>query len=270
LDLSIILVNWNTLELLRRCLASLQAQSAGESGLATDIWVIDNGSTDGSPDMVRREFPGVHLVCNAANLGFAQANNQGIRGSQSRLVLLLNSDTVVPLGTLVVLVRFMDAHTEAGACGLRLVRPDGSPQPYAFGQDPMPGYLLRRGLMRLLFHRSMHDWATDQVGVTDWVSGACLLLRRDALDQVGLLDEKFFMYYEDNDLCLRLRRAGWKVFYNPQASVVHLGGQSLQHSPRAQHVYQESLRYFYAKHYGPAAQMLLGLGLRAYNALRGT
>ena len=115
---------------------------------------------------------------------------------------------------------------------------------------------------RLLFRRSLHDWGTEQLQLADWVSGACLVLRRDALDQVGLLDERFFMYFEDNDLCLRLRQRGWKVFHNPQSSVLHIGGQSLQHNPRAQPAYQESLRYFYSKHYSAAARRLLAWACR--------
>ena len=214
--------------------------------------------------MVRAEFPAVTLIANTENLGFARANNQGIRASQGRYVVLLNSDTVVPPGALEALVAFMDAHPEAGVVGPRLLRPDGTPQPYAFGGDPTLGYLLRRGVNRLLFRRPLHDWATDAIQEVDWVSGACLMARRAAIDQAGLLDETIFMYFEDNDWCLRIRQAGWKVYYNPQAAITHIGGQSLAQNPAARRAYGDSLRYFYAKHYSLPAQWMLSVCLMLY------
>ena len=217
--------------------------------------------------MVTREFPTVHLIQNTANLGFARANNQGIQASQGRYVLLLNSDTVVLEGALTGLVHFMDQHSDAGACGPRLLRPNGTPQPYAFGGDPTLGYLLARGLNRLLLRRYLHDWATDATQEVDWVSGACLMVRRRAIEQAGLLDENIFMYFEDNDWCLRIRKVGWKVYYNPQASIVHIGGQSLAQNPSARHVYYRSLTYFYAKHYGSLARLLLRVSLLPYRLL---
>lgn len=252
-DLAIVIVNWNTRDMLRDCLTSL----GGEQSWSYHVIVVDNASTDGSAEMVTREFPQVHLISNKENAGFARANNQGIQAGQGRYVLLLNSDTIVPTGALEQLIRFMDEHSKAGACGPRLLRPDGSPQPYAFGGDPTPGYLLARGLNQLLFHRYLHDWATDKVQEVDWVTGACLLVRREAIDQVGLLDESIFMYFEDNDWCLRIRKAGWKVYYNPQAEIVHIGGQSLAQNPAAQAAYHQSLIYVYGKHYGLLRRWLL-------------
>jgi hypothetical protein len=217
--------------------------------------------------MARAEFPAARLIANRANVGFARANNQGIRASQGRYVLLLNSDTVVPPGALAALVAFMDAHPAVGAVGPRLLRPDGAPQPYAFGGDPTIGYLLRRGINRLLFRRPLHDWATDAIQPVDWVSGACLLARRAAIEQAGLLDEAIFMYFEDNDWCLRIRQAGWQVIYNPRVAITHIGGQSLAQNPAARKAYRASLRHFYAKHYGPAASLLLRLLLPLYARL---
>jgi N-acetylglucosaminyl-diphospho-decaprenol L-rhamnosyltransferase len=269
MTLCIIIVNWNTADLLQDCLESLRA---GEVRL-DEVWVVDNASTDDSVARVAQRFPAVHLIRNSANVGFAGANNQGIAASTGEYVLLLNSDTLVPPGTVASLVRFMSEHSRVGACGPRLLRPDGTPQPYAYGGDPTLAYLLRRGLGRLLLGRSLHDWTTDRMLEVDWVSGACLLLRRAALEQVGLLDGQFFMYFEDNDLCLRLRRAGWLIYYAPGSAITHLGGQSLRRNPPAQAAYQNSLRYFYAKHYGPAERVLLNAGLAIYNRLlraRGT
>jgi hypothetical protein len=217
--------------------------------------------------MVRAEFPVVTLIANTENLGFARANNQGIRASSGRYVVLLNSDTVVPSGALEALVGFMDAHGDAGAVGPRLLRPDGTPQPYAFGGDPTLRYLLRRGVNRLIFRRPLHDWATDAIQPVDWVSGACLMARRAAIDQAGLLDENIFMYFEDNDWCLRIRQAGWRVYYHPQVAITHIGGQSLAHNPAARRAYYDSLCIFYRKHYGPRALALLTLCLPLYRRL---
>ena len=266
LDLSVVIVNWNLCRLLLDCLRGLPAAA---SGLAYDATVVDNASHDGSPEMVSAEFPDVRLIRNSENLGFARANNQGIRLAAGRYILLLNNDTILPPGALTGLVRFMDEHPDSGAAGPRLLRPDGTAQPYAFGGDPTPAYLLRRGLVRLLWRRPPHDWATERVQEVDWVSGACLLARGQAVAQVGLLDENIFMYFEDNDWCLRLRQAGWKVYYDPQAEIVHLGGQSLAQNPAARASYYRSLAYFYGKHYGPAARTLLRLALAPYRRVVG-
>lgn len=260
-DLSIIIVNWNTADHLERCLASI-VQSANADSV--DVAVVDNASSDASVSVVESKFAGVRLIRNRANVGFTRASNQGILASAGRYVLLLNSDSVVARGALAALVGFMDKHPDAGACGPRLVRPDGTIQPYGFGGDPSLSYLLARGLRRLLFGRPLHDWAIDEVHSVDWVSGACIILRREALNKVGLLDEGFFMYFEDNDLCLRLRERGWRVYYNPDVSVIHLGGQSLAQNPEAPEAYYRSLDHFYSKHYGPVARAVMRVWLLVY------
>lgn len=262
--LSIVVVNWNTVLLLADCLRSILD---GTRNLEYEIIVIDNASADGSAEMIAREFPQVRLIRNSANVGFARANNQGIRASRGRYVLLLNSDTVVPPGALNALVQFMDDHPDAGACGPRLARADGCAQRFAFGGDPSIGYLLARGGMHLVFHKPLHDWETRVTHQVDWVSGAALMARRDALEQVGGFDEKFFMYFEDNDLCLRLHRAGWRVFYDPGVTITHLGGASLKQNASRTRYYDASLRYFYAKHYALLARIGLELMLPFYRRL---
>lgn len=265
-QLSVVIVSWNTAALLRACLQSLLA---GSTGPHIEIIVVDNASQDDSGPMVRREFPSALLIQNPTNAGYARANNQGIAVSRAPYVMLLNSDTQVPPGALAGLLDFVDGHPEAGAVGPRLVRPDGSPQPYAFGGDPTIGYLLTRGLNRILRRRYLHDWATSLAQPVDWVSGACLLARRAAIEHAGLLDENIFLYFEDNDWCLRLRRAGWKIYLVPQVQVVHLGGQSVAGNPAARGVYAQSLRYFYRKHYSPLAQWLLRFLLPIYQRVAG-
>ena len=264
IDLSIIIVNWNTCALLRDCLHSVLASAVP---LSVEIILVDNGSTDGSAEMLKQEFGTTRLIQNKENTGFARASNQGIAIATGRYVLLLNSDTVVKPRALAGLVAFLDSHAEVGVVGPRLLKTDGELQEYAFGNDPSLGYLLRRGLTRLLFKRALHDWGTNRVQSVDWVSGACLMARRAAIDQVGLLDENVFLYFEDNDWCLRFRRAGWQVFYNPQVEIIHLGGQSLAQNPAARRAYYRSLDHFYAKHYGPLARWILRLSLMPYRWL---
>jgi hypothetical protein len=266
LFLTIIIVNWNTVDLLRDCLRTL---AASELRAGCEVIVVDNHSHDGSPEMVRREFGAVRLIANQHNPGFAYANNQGIAASQSRYVLLLNSDTRMPAGTLAALLAFMEQTPRAGVCSPRLQHPDGRPQVFAFGNDPTPRYLLRRGLWRLVCGRSLHDWATPHTQKVDWVSGACMLVRRAAIEQAGMMDDAMFMYFEDSDWCLRIRQQGWQVYYYPRVAVIHLGGQSLAQNPAARTAYYHSLRAFYAKHYGWLARRWLSGALWLYRALAG-
>ena len=258
--LSVIIVNWNTRDLLHHCLSSV----GDGQGVEDEIIVVDNGSEDGSAGMVQKDFPRALLIRNQRNLGFAVATNQGILASGGAYVTLLNSDTRLPKFALKELSHFMNQHQDAGAVGPRLVRMDGTPQAYGFGRDPTLGYLWFRFLKRALFHRAMHDWSTDAVQKVDWVSGACLMVRRRAMEEVGLLDEKYFMYFEDLDWCLRMRKRGWKVYYDPRVSVQHQGGQNLPQNPMARRGYYESLRYFYSKHYGTTAQFFLQMSLKIY------
>lgn len=264
LDLSIVIAHRNGQAVLSECLTSVYCQS---SEVSLHVIVVDNASVDKSPEMVERDFPSARVICNSANMGFARASNQGWRASSTDLILFLNNDTRVPASALSELAAFMGAHPRAGTCGPRLVQKDGRVQPFAFGGDPTPSYLLRRGITRLLLNRPIHNWNTTSCQEVDWVSGACLLVRRQALEQVGGFDEKFFMYFEDNDLCLRLRRAGWKIYYNPLVSITHFGGASTQQSSFRTQWYNASLRYFYAKHYSPLARILLELMLPFYRRM---
>lgn len=264
-DLSTIIVSWNTRDLLADLLASLASSAFSPQA---EIIVIDNASIDGSPEMVAERFPQVTLIRNNENVGYARANNQGIARAKGHYLLLLNSDVILPEGALDDLIHFMEENPDVGVCSPRLLTGEGQPQAYAFGQDPSLGYLLRRGVNRLVLNRSLHDWGLTQVTDVDWVSGACMLLRRDALTGVDGLDESFFMYFEDVDLCRRIRRRGWRICYVPSLAVTHLGGQSLKQNPQAQRAYQQSLLTFYAKHYHPVAQILLRGALGIYNLLR--
>lgn len=229
-DLSIIIVNWNARELLRKCLLTITINPVVE------VIVVDNGSTDQSVELVKTEFPEVRLIANRTNRGFAAANNQGICAAIGKYYFLLNSDTEIIGDALAQLVSFMDDHPGVGACGPQLLNADGTLQPSgrSFPTQlqtvaalvPLPR-LIRRHLVDDLERRDY-----QLICPVDEVSGAAMCLRRDALAEVGLLDESFFFFGEDVDLCWRLYQAGWSIYYVPQAQVVHLWGGS--RSPRSE------------------------------------
>ncbi len=246
-DVSIIIVSWNTRALTTACLASLPAAARA---FTWDTWVIDNASGDGSVDAIRAAFPGVQLIANTGNLGFAAANNQGIRRSNGRYVLLLNSDTLMTPGSLDRLVAFADATPRAGVIGGRLLNPDGT---FQSGPTPFPSIwnelLSATGLgVRLTFrgYPSRADRSSRQPQRTDYVGGACLCARRDAIDDVGLLDEHYFMYSEEPDWCWRMHRAGWETWFTPDVEVTHFGGQSTKQLRDAMYValYRSKARFF--------------------------
>jgi hypothetical protein len=226
MDLSVIIVSWNTCQVLRECLESVQRQ---RSSASIDVWVVDNASKDGSAEMVRETFPAVHLIENSENVGFARANNVAVAASSGRYVLLLNSDTVVLPGAFDALIDFLDAHPEAGAAGAHTLNPDGSLQVSTYPSPTLARelwFLLHLDRLRPYGAYDMAQWSSDQPRPVDAVLGACLIVRRATLDQVGALDPAYFMYSEEIDLCYRIRRAGWRIYWVPQAKIVHYGGQS--------------------------------------------
>ena len=261
-----VIVSWNCREPLARCLASLRAAHC-------PAVVVDNASTDGSPDMVRRDFPEVELLARPDNAGFAAGVNAGVRhvlesmtGGDS--ILLLNPDTEIPAETLAALERALAEEPSLGVVGPAIVNPDGSPQAYAFGCDPTIGYLLRRGARRLLRNRPLHDWAGAEETAPDWLTGACLLARTEVFRRDGLFfDEGFFLYFEDNDWCLRLRERGWGIRRLPEVRCLHIGGASVSTNPAAAAAYRRSLRRFYRLHYPAWARLLLELLLPLYAGL---
>jgi len=251
MHLSIIIVNWNTRDLLAACLESVHRDVETLAGWNVETFVVDNASSDGSPQMVRERFPWVRLIENGENLGFAAANNQALRQARGRYALLLNSDTEVQPGALAALVEFMAAHPQAGAVGAWLLNADGSLQPSC---HPMltPG----REFWRLIFLDRLWPWATYPLGRWDLaapqkvevIKGACLLLRREALAQVGLLDEAYFMYTEEVDLCYRLAEAGWELWWLPAAQVIHREAQSTRQAAAEMYVQlYRSKVHFYRK-----------------------
>lgn len=230
IDVSVVVVSYNTRELLAACLRSVVEQTPG---LLLELIVVDNGSTDGSLDMLRAAFPAVRLIANGENLGFATATNQGIRASSGRLVLLLNPDTVVLDRAIERMAVFMDERPHVGACGCRLIFPDGAFQPSAF---PFPSvwsalyeYSGAFEHVPALARRLVRGWIDprpEQTRPVMWCSGACLMVSRACIGDVGLLDPGFFMYSEEVDWCRRMQRSAWQVYYLADAVVVHYLGRS--------------------------------------------
>ena len=264
-DLSVIIVNWNVRDLLRRCLHSILASLPA---CQLEIIVVDNGSTDGSPEMVRTEFPQVHLMANPDNRGFTAANNQGLAVARGRYVLLLNPDTEVVGDALETLVAFADAHPDVGVVGPQLLNPDGTVQSSRRRFPTLATALLESTWLqpyaprRLLARYYVLDRPDDEVQDVDWVTGAALMARREAVEQVGPLDEGFFMYSEELDWCRRFRAAGWQVVYLPTARVIHYEGKSSEQVLPARHIHFQTskIRYF-RKYHGPAAAEVLRLVL---------
>jgi len=259
-DLSVVIVSWNVRDLLRRCLASLERPAT----ISQEVIVVDNASTDGSVETLSPEFPGVRFIANVENRGFPAANNQGIRVAQGRYVLLLNPDTEVLGDALETLVAYADAHPDVGVIGPQLLNSDGSVQssrrrfptlataffestwlqPYA------PRWVLRR--YYVLDHKD------DETVEVDWVKGAALMARRTAIEQIGLLDEGFFMYPQELDGCGRFREAGWRVVYLPAARIVHHEGKSSEQVWPARHIHFQTSKIRYFRKYAgrPIAEVL--------------
>ena len=257
-DVSIILVCWNNREYLEPCLDSL---FDGDLRSSYDVVVIDNGSNDGSQQMLRNKFPGVEVIQNDDNVGLGRASNQGIEATHGRYVLLLNNDTLVNGPSFDSMVQFMDGTADAGAVGGRLINPDGSFQAgFAKFSSLREEFLIasRIGEWFQEGYPSHFDVKIDQPLPVGWLSSACLLLRRAALDDVGLLDEEYFIYGDEADLQYRLQKAGWKVYYLPKVYTVHYGGRSMDRWRRRKMVYRGKM-LFYRKNYGPLQTWVLRL-----------
>lgn len=265
LDLGIVIASYNTRDLLRTCLHSVYA---GRGDFTFDVCVVDNASSDGSAEMVAAEFPQVRLIANAENVGYPSANNQGLkafgfaetpnpRSDPPRFALLLNSDTELPPDALARMLEFMAEHPDAGAVGPKLVLPDGSLDLACRRSFPTPEVSFYRvAKLSRLFPRSRRFGRynltyldPDQVTEVDSVEGAFMLVRAEAIAQAGLMDEQFFMYGEDLDWAYRMKAAGWKVYYNPSVTVLHIKRASTRHSPRARIEFYRAMGIFYRKHY---------------------
>jgi N-acetylglucosaminyl-diphospho-decaprenol L-rhamnosyltransferase len=280
-DLCIVIVNYNTRDLLRNCLKSV---FASQRVRCIEVSVVDNASSDGSADMVRAEFPNVRLIASSENRGYAAANNLALCGCHATYALLLNPDTVLPPDALAKAIEFMEMHRDAGVVGPKLVRPDGSLDLACRRSFPTPAVSFYRMVgLSFLFPRShvfgrynMTYLKPDQMAEVDAVVGAFMLVRGEILQQVGLLDEQFFMYAEDLDWCKRIKEAvnprtghHWQVWYYPAITVLHVKRASSARSVRAQRAFNETMLQFYRKHYAPSTPFWLDWLVVAGIALRG-
>lgn len=254
MDLSIIIVNWNTRDYLEKCLESIQAHPASA---VQEVIVVDNASADGSAQMVQERFPHVTLIRNSENAGYAMANNQAIELSNADFVLLLNPDTQITSGALDVLLKFARTHPDAAAVGCRLISPDGKVQSSCRSfPDPMPvlfeylklSYLFPKSKKIGAYRMTYFDYA--QEAEVDQPMASCLLISKTALDDIGKFDQDFPVFFNEVDWCYRAKQKGWKVFFTPSAEVIHEGGASTrQVKPAMRKESHRALRKFYEKHY---------------------
>ncbi len=250
-SLAIVVVTYNVRGELHACLRSLAAQTLPGP---TSVTVVDNASTDGTSEMIRRDWPAVQLIEPRRNLGFSAGNNVGIRATRSDLVLLLNPDTVVPAGAIAALVAVLERHPRVAAVGPRLVGGDGLPE-LSFGSSTGPLGELRQKVVGALYDRRLGwmvrhvDACTRQPGPRAWLTAACLLVWRRDLDAVGLFDERYTMYMEDVDLCVALRQRGRQVRFAPDVEVLHLRGRSAGRNPQTEVLRRTSQLAYYAKHH---------------------
>ncbi len=268
--LSIIIVNWNTRDLLAACLESLRVVARA---IPLEVIVVDNASTDSSADMVSSDFLEFTIIRNKENLGFAAANNIGLRAAKGQFLMVLNSDTELSADAASRMLEFIKMHSDVGMVGPKLVCPDGRLQ---INGQRFPTFLREvMGLTRLFrVFRRYHDknlaWGREDFDANteiDALAGACMLIRREVLDTAGYLDERFFMYYEDADWCLRIKQAGWKIWYLGEAEVVHVWAQSANKLgiPKANSEMYKAQYQYWRKHGTPFQATVLRL--LSYNLL---
>lgn len=274
-DLSIVIVNWNVRELLRRCLVSIASSDGlfvgldtpgySTSGWQAEVIVVDNASADGSVAMLAQDFSWVQVIANRENRGFTAANNQGLAASRGRYVLFLNPDTELAADALRTLLDYAEKHAAVGVLGPQLRYGDGSVQSSRRRFPTLATFFLESTVVQRWWPRNqvlaryyVLDRPDDAISQVDWLVGACMLLRRAVLDQIGGFDEGFFMYSEELDLCRRAVDAGWQVVYLPAAVVTHYEGKSSEQVVAARHIRFHSSRVRYVrKYHGRAAAAAL-------------
>ena len=258
---SILIVNWNTRDTLCACLKSVYRETVG---MTFEVIVVDNASSDGTAKMVRQKFPSVILIENSENRGFAAANNQGMAIARGKYILLLNSDTIVLDNAIAKTKAFADANPKAAVVGCRVFNPDRSIQPTCLMFPSLLNMVLSVFWLNRLFPKSkffgraeLTWWDKNKVREVDVVGGCFMLVRREAIEQVGGMDELFFMYSEDVDWCYRFCKVGWKVIYTPSAEIIHLGSESSKQAATKMILQQRGSKLlFFKKHKGYFAYAL--------------
>ncbi len=269
LDLSICIVNWNVEALLKACLRSILDNT---NGIIYEVIVVDNASSDRSVDMVKAEFPQVKLIVNKENAGFSRANNQAIRISKGRYIMLLNPDTEIIDNALTTMVRFMDKKSDCGALGCKLLNTDGTLQRSCKTFPALDVILYNSIFLDSLFPKSrifgkyfMTWWDFNDVREVDQPMGSALMIRKDVLDNVGLFDEKIFIWFDEVDLCFRIKTAGYKIFFMPDARIKHHLSQSFKQWKNLFQIlngtvyWRKSRNYYFMKHKGALSVVALWL-----------
>lgn len=260
-DLCIIIVNWNTKEFIIRCLEDLRSVAINNS---LEVIIVDNGSIDGSSAEIRRFFPNFKLIENEKNLGFAKAVNQGLEITKAKYILILNPDTLIKNESIRILITFMEDYKDVGIAGAQLLNEDGSKQNSIANFPSLATELLNKNILRWVFPKRFpgKERQYPEPIEVDSVIGACMMVRREAIEQVGLLDEEYFLFFEETDWCYRMKKAGWKVFHVPQAEVIHLQGKSAEkEKEKAKVEYYRSRYIFFKKNRGAFQWSILLLGL---------
>jgi len=279
IDLSIVIVSYNVRDLLADCLrsiaSSISVNPAGMGapsgdGLAIEVIVVDSASTDSTPSMIRKLFPWARLIALNENVGFSRGNNIGIEAAGGRRLLLINPDTIVEGNALANLCSCLDTHPEVGLVGPQLLNADGTVQSSrrrfptlltAFFESTWLQPFAPPSILRSYYGMDKRD---DEIASVDWVTGAAMLVRKEVIEQVGGLDERFFMYSEELDWQRRIKRAGWDVVYYPEAKVTHFGGKSSEQAEAATHIaFQRSKFLYFRKYHGVVPAFVLRMFLLA-------
>jgi GT2 family glycosyltransferase len=274
IDLSIIIVNWNTKQLLLNCLASIYRTV---HHVTFEIIVVDNASTDGSAEAVSKAYPSITLISNPSNLGFGGANNRALKRMRGNYAVILNSDILLRESALENMVDFMEHHPEAGLCGPQLLNADDTKQNSAGNLPVLLTEFMSKRLVRMLFpkiyYRAFRTKLFEETVQVDVVIGACMMVRKKAIESVGMMDEDYFLFYEETDWCYRMRRGGWRVYHLPEAKIYHLGGQSRKEINLRSRAESWRSRYlFYKKNlhlslFSWLGLLMLGIAQTAYQLL---
>jgi len=264
-DLTISIVNYNQSNLLEQCLSSIFKET---SGITFEVFVVDNASTDDSVKMVKTKFPQVNLIVNDKNLFFAKAHNKALRLAKSRYVCILNNDTIILDNAFAKIIKFMDENTDCGACGPQLLNPDRTIQ---HSCDRFPSFtygIFEALLINAIFpnnsvkkYKTYNNWNHNTIKKVDFVGGACIVVRKEVCDSVGLLDENFALFWEETDWCLRMKKSGWNIYYFPEAKIIHYWGKGMQKlgKRKTEKIYHNSMMYYYKKNYSYLAYLIIKL-----------
>lgn len=269
IDLSISIVNWNVKELLKKCLNSILEN---KDNLNIEIFVVDNNSKDGSQDMVKKDFPQVKLIENKSNVGYAAANNKALKFSKGKYILLLNPDTEIKPKAIRNMIDFMESNPRAGAIGPKLLNPDGTLQRSCVSFPTLETALYNALFLDALLPKSkifgkynMGYWNHNDLREVDQPMGAALMVRKKTIDQIGLMDEYNLFWFDEVDWCHEIKKHGWKIYYFPDAQVLHHKGQSFKKwkSPKeiwkSNYLWRSARNYFFRKRYGPLSVLALYL-----------